>query len=190
MAWHYARYVQAVAAKGKAAYDLPMYVNAWLAGDDVTPGDYPSGGAQPRVIDIWKAAGTAIDIYAPDLYATPFSGWCKRYHRADNPLWIPETRGGAAGAANMFYAFGEHAAMGFSPFGIDGQDDANAELGASYSVIDQVAPAAARGAGQRRSAWISAGQEPSFGGVRYERLCRPREPRRDLRAKARMKALA
>lgn len=144
MAWHYARYVQAVAAKGKSAYDIPMYVNAWLAGDDVTPGDYPSGGAQPRVIDIWKAAGTAIDVYAPDLYATPFSGWCKRYHRADNPLWIPETVGGATGAANLFYAFGEHAALGFSPFGIDswndGRDETNEELGKSYSVMAQIAP--------------------------------------------------
>lgn len=140
MAWHYARYVQAVAARGKAAYAIPMYVNAWLAGDDVTPGDYPSGGAQPRVIDIWKAAGSAIDIYAPDLYATPFAGWCKRYHRADNPLFIPETNGGATGAANMFYAFGEHAALGFSPFGIDGMNDANEELGKSYSVIAQIAP--------------------------------------------------
>lgn len=140
MAWNYGRYVQAVAAKGKAAYDLPMYVNAWLGGEDTTPGDYPSGGPQPRVIDAWKAAGSAIDIYAPDLYATPFAGWCSRYYRADNPLWIPETRGGAAGSANMFYAFGEDAALGFSPFGIDEWNDANEELGKSYSVIAQVAP--------------------------------------------------
>ena len=140
MAWHYARYVQAVTARGKAAYDIPMYVNAWLGGEDVTPGDYPSGGAQPRVIDVWKAAGSAIDIYAPDLYATPFSGWCNRYHRADNPLLIPETNGGAVGAANMFYAFGEHAALGFSPFGIDGWIDQDEELGKSYNVIEQLAP--------------------------------------------------
>jgi beta-galactosidase GanA len=140
MAWHYARYVQAVAAKGKTAYDIPMYVNAWLGGEDVTPGDYPSGGAQPRVIDIWKAAGSAIDLYAPDLYATPFEGWCNRYHRADNPLLIPETNGGEAGAANMFYAFGEHAALGFSPFGIDGWNDKDDALGESYRVMEQLTP--------------------------------------------------
>ncbi|MGB2675934.1 MAG: beta-galactosidase [Candidatus Acidiferrum sp.] len=102
MAWNYARYVQAVTSKGKAAYNLPMYVNTWLAGEDTAPGDYPSGGPQPRVIDIWKAAGTAIDIYSPDLYAANFSYWANRYHREGNPLLIPETRGGTAGASNVF----------------------------------------------------------------------------------------
>lgn len=140
MAWHYARYVQAVAAKGKAAYDLPMYVNTWLAGEDVRPGDYPSGGPQPRVIDVWKAAGSALDIYAPDLYAPNFTAWCKRYHRNGNPLLIPETRGGADGAANVFYAVGEQAALGFSPFGIDSSLTGTDDLGKSYGAIAQLAP--------------------------------------------------
>ena len=119
MAWHYARYVQSVAAKGKAAYDVPMYVNTWLGGEDAFPGSYPSGGPQPQVIDVWKAAGSAIDIYAPDLYSPDVYGWARKYHRADNPLFLPETRGGEAGAANVFYILGEHAGIGFSPFGID-----------------------------------------------------------------------
>jgi len=140
MAWNYARFVQAVTSKGKAAYNLPMYVNTWLAGEDTVPGDYPSGGPQPRVIDIWKAAGTAIDIYSPDLYAANFSYWANRYHRDGNPLFIPETRGGAAGAANVFYALGEHAAMGFSPFAIDGFFEGTTDLGASYAAIASVAP--------------------------------------------------
>ncbi len=119
MAWNYGRYVQAVAAAGKAAYALPMYVNAWLGGGDTTPGDYPSGGPQPRVIDVWKAAGSALDLYAPDLYAADFYGWAGRFHRPDNPLFLPETNGGTAGAANVFYAVGEHSALGFCPFAID-----------------------------------------------------------------------
>jgi beta-galactosidase GanA len=123
MAWHYARFVHAVAAQGKAAYDLPMFVNTWLAGEKSKPGNYPSGGPQPRVIDIWKAAapasGPKIDIYSPDLYAPDFVGWSSRYHRHDNPLFIPETNSGAAGAANVFYAVGEHAAICFSPFAIE-----------------------------------------------------------------------
>jgi Domain of unknown function (DUF5597)/Beta-galactosidase len=119
MAWHYARYVDAVAAKGKAAYGIPMYVNTWLAGKDAVPGDYPSGGPEPRVLDIWKSAGASIDLYCPDLYAPDFASWSKRYHRADNPLFVPETRGYEAGAANVFYAVGEQGALGFSPFAID-----------------------------------------------------------------------
>ncbi|MGB6386903.1 MAG: DUF5597 domain-containing protein [Terriglobales bacterium] len=140
MAWNYARYVQAVTTKGKAAYNLPMYVNTWLAGEDVTPGDYPSGGPQPRVIDIWKAAGSAIDIYSPDVYAANFSYWATRYHRDDNPLFIPETNGGTTGAANAFYAVGEHAAIGFSPFAIDSFPEGTTDLGASYSAIASVSP--------------------------------------------------
>lgn len=140
MAWNYARYVQAVTAKGKAAYNLPMYVNTWLGGESNYPGDYPSGGPEPRVIDIWKAAGTSIDIYAPDLYATNFSWWSNRYHRVDNPLFIPETRGGTAGAANVFYAVGEHSAICFSPFAIDGFFEGTTELGESYSAIASIAP--------------------------------------------------
>lgn len=119
MAWQYAQYVNQVASKGKSAYDIPMYVNAWLAGKDTAPGDYPSGGPQPRVLDVWKAAGTSIDLCAPDLYAADFADWSDLYHRRDNPLFIPETNSGAAGAANVFYAVGEHSALGFSPFGID-----------------------------------------------------------------------
>jgi hypothetical protein len=140
MAWNYARFVQTVTARAKAGYNLPMYVNTWLAGEDTTPGDYPSGGPQPRVIDIWKAAGTAIDIYAPDLYAADFSHWSNRYHRDGNPLFIPETRGGTAGAANVFYAVGEHAAICFSPFAIDAFSEGTADLGASYAAVASIAP--------------------------------------------------
>jgi len=140
MAWNYARYVQHVTAKGKAAYNLPMYVNTWLAGEDVVPGEYPSGGPQPRVMDIWKAAGSAIDLYCPDLYAANFSYWADRYDRPDNPLFIPETRGGADGAANVFYAVGEHAVLGFSPFAIDGFAADAQDLGPSYDTIASIAP--------------------------------------------------
>jgi beta-galactosidase GanA len=159
MAWNYARYVQSVAAAGKSAYPLPMYVNAWLANQTDAPGAYPSGGPQPRVIDVWKAAGSALDLYAPDLYAADFSGWATRFHRPDNPLFIPETNSGSAGAAWVFYAVGEQSALGFSPFAIDNavtphpvhfpipvpdrsmeQAQGNIDLAASYAAILSIAP--------------------------------------------------
>ena len=144
MAWHYARFIQAVTARGKAAYDIPMYVNTWLAGDDTTPGNFPSGGPEPWVVDVWKAAGTAIDFYSPDLYDPNFGLWCKRYHRDGNPLFMPETRGGAAGAANVFYALGEEAGIGFSPFGIDSEIDPKGDLAASYELLAKLSPLIAR----------------------------------------------
>ncbi len=140
MAWHYARFIQAVTARGKAAYNIPMYVNTWLMGDDAPPGNYPSGCPEPRVIDIWRAAGRAIDFYAPDLYASNFQDWCKRFHRDGNPLFMPEARGGSIGAANVFYALGEEAGFGFSPFGIEDEADGKSELTASYAALDGFAP--------------------------------------------------
>jgi beta-galactosidase GanA len=131
MAWHYARFIQDVAAKGKTAFDIPMYVNTWLAGDDTAPGDYPSGCPEPWVVDVWRAAGSALDLYAPDLYDPNFMLWSRRYHRAGNPLYMPETRGGEAGAANVFYAIGEEAGLGFSPFGIDDEMDPKGPLAVS-----------------------------------------------------------
>jgi hypothetical protein len=148
MAWNYARYIQGVTAAGKAEYPIPMYVNTWLAGPHASPGQYPSGGPLPEVMDVWKAAGNAIDIYSPDIYAPNFAEWCDRYRRADNPLFIPETRGGAKGRANIFYAVGARETMGFSPFGIDSfldgdrpsELDTDNDLGKSYTVLMNLAP--------------------------------------------------
>ena len=140
MAWHYARFIQAVAAKGKAAYDLPMYVNTWLGSEEAKPGSYPSGCPEPWVMDVWRAAGTALDIYSPDLYAAEFVEWCRRYHRAGNPLFMPEARGGSTGAANVFYALGEEAGIGFSPFAIEDATDPKSDFAESYQALDSIAP--------------------------------------------------
>lgn len=140
MAWNYARFIQHVTAAGKAAYDIPMYVNTWLAGDDDTPGSYPSGCPEPWVVDVWKAAGSSIDIYAPDLYDARFTLWSQRYHRNGNPLYMPETRGGAEGAANAFYALAEESGLGFSPFGIDSDMDSKGPLADTYRLLETLTP--------------------------------------------------
>jgi len=55
------KYVGKVAEAGKAEYNIPMYVNAWLQQrDHAWPGTYPCGGPLPQVIDIWHA-GRARD---------------------------------------------------------------------------------------------------------------------------------
>jgi len=120
MAWRYARYMNDIAQAGKAVYPLPVYTNTWIVQpEDQGPGDYPSGGPEPLVLDVWKAAAPSIDVNAPDIYLPNFADWVGRFHRPDNPLFVPESRGDAAGAGNAFYAIGRHAALGYSPFGID-----------------------------------------------------------------------
>ena len=120
MAWNYARYMGHMTEAGKAEYPIPVYTNTWIIQpEDKGPGDYPTGCPEPLTIDIWKAGAPAIDINAPDIYLPNFNDWVGWFHRPNNPLFVPESRGDAGGAANAFYAIGQHSAIGYSPFGID-----------------------------------------------------------------------
>ncbi len=87
---------------------------------------------------MWRAGAPAIDLIAPDIYMPQFKWVCEQYHRMGNPLLIPETRGGALGAARSFYAFGALDAMCFSPFGIDGDYLIDEDLTRAYSILDQL----------------------------------------------------
>ncbi|MEH3105479.1 MAG: DUF5597 domain-containing protein [Sphingomonas phyllosphaerae] len=121
MSWAYATFIEKVTAAGKAEYALPMFTNAALIRPNYEPGQYNSGGPLPFAIDIYKAGAPSLDFLAPDIYFEDYSNWASQYARADNPLFVPEARGGAVGAANALYSFGSLAAIGFSPFGIDGE---------------------------------------------------------------------
>jgi hypothetical protein len=70
------------------------------------------------VLGIWKAAAPAIDILAPDNYQTDAASYLKvfdLYHRADNPLFVPET--GRPYKARFFFTALGLQAIGFSPSG-------------------------------------------------------------------------
>jgi hypothetical protein len=155
MAWQYATYIEHVAAAGKAQYPLPMYANAALIRPNYLPGQYNSGGPLPHSLDIWHAGAPSVDFLSPDLYFNEFAQWAGWYARTGNPLFIPEAQGGATGAANALYAYGHLAAIGFSPFGIDDQDNApldlagvtapgehpdSAALSDAYAVLAHLAP--------------------------------------------------
>jgi hypothetical protein len=138
MAWNYARFLEKVVQAGKAAYDIPMYVNAWLQQPNhAWPGTYPSGGPLPQVHDIWRAGAPDIDILAPDLYLEYFDDVCERFKRNGNPLFIPET---STNPANAIMAVGKYDTIGFSPFGIDGNRPIPPDLATVYSLLDQMAP--------------------------------------------------
>lgn len=143
MAWNYAKYTEKVASKGKLEYPLPMFVNAWLKQPSTGwPGKYPSGGPLPQVIDIWRAAAPSIDFISPDIYIDEFIWVCKEFTQSGNPLFIPETRGGEAGAARALYVFGEFSAGLFAPFGIDNDNfRTNDPLDEVYAVLQNISPA-------------------------------------------------
>ncbi|MDN4640164.1 DUF5597 domain-containing protein [Agreia sp. PsM10] len=144
MAHAYAGYIEAVASAGRSAFDVPLFVNAWLdnsASDspqpalsridpsDATtevafaggalPGSYPSGGPLPRVSSIWRTLAPTLDILAPDYYFGDPHTIFSDFTRASGHLLIPEMRRSTLGVGHMFLAIGEYDAIGVSPFGVD-----------------------------------------------------------------------
>jgi hypothetical protein len=122
-AWSVARYIQQVAAAGKAVYPLPMYVNAALR-DPIkpgAPGSYESGGPTDNVIPIYKVAAPAIDFVSPDIYMRETEQYLKvldLYRREDNALFVPETTASASFARFLFSVIGRQG-IGYAPFGLD-----------------------------------------------------------------------
>ena len=142
-AWHYARYVDTVARAGKTAYRLPMFVNAAQNRPGRTPGEYPSGGPLPHLLDVWKAGAPTIDFMSPDIYFPNFREIVGGYVRPGNPLFIPEANraGRVESGAEAFFAIGAHDAIGFSPFSIENIPESGMpRLANAYDVLHQLAP--------------------------------------------------
>lgn len=128
--YHQAKYINAIAAAGKAAFNIPLYLNVWIAYPPAelperaldNPGiGYPSGGAVQKMVGLWRALAPSLDMIGPDIYAsdTGFARQVMRaYERPDNPLWIPETGRSDDFGKLLFYALGD-GGIGFSPFGVD-----------------------------------------------------------------------
>lgn len=141
IAWHLARYTQQVAIAGKAIYPLPTFVNAALNRANLQPGQYPSGGPLPHLLDIWKAAAPAIDLRVPDFYNPDFTYWNDLYTSQGDALFIPEIRLDQNNGAKAFYAIGHYGALGFSPFSIDGTPQPEQEaIGKAYKLLRPLIP--------------------------------------------------
>lgn len=140
MAWHFAQYTNFVASQGKKEYNIPMYVNAALIRPGYKPGQYPSAGPLPHLMDIWKAGAPSIDFLAPDIYFKNFAEWLGKYDQKGNPIFIPEVDHRQS-VANAFYAVAQHNAMGYSPFAIEFVDNPEGnQFNRGYAVLHQLAP--------------------------------------------------
>jgi Domain of unknown function (DUF5597) len=177
MAYHIGRFIGEVAKAGKAELNLPMYANAWLGPQPNAelPGQWPSGGPVARVIDVYRAAAPSLDLIAPDIYVQDFKGTCALYTRSGNPLFIPEARDQAG---NLFWAFGNHAAMAWAPFGIE---DLNPEgqVAQAYALFSEMLPQLAdwQAAGKVKGILVLDGEQPqpvSLGGYQIALASRAR----------------
>lgn len=141
MAWAFGRYVEKVAAAGRAEYALPLYANAALIRPGYQPGQYPSAGPLPHLIDVWRVAAPTLDFISPDIYFPNFTEWADLYTRSGNPLFVPEALRSPEASVNNLYAFGACSGFGFAPFGIESMGEPAAGLlKASNDLIRQLTP--------------------------------------------------
>lgn len=152
MAYHYALYLNEVAAAGKKEYPIPYYTNMWMnyVGEDSDndfpivvggggmPGDYPSGGAVSNVMDIWMKFASNLDFLGPDIYLNDYPSSCSKYRHRNQPLFIPEQRRDDYGARRAWVAYGTYAAMGVAPFGIDTLEPATNPFTKHYGLLKSV----------------------------------------------------
>lgn len=140
MAYYYACYVEHLAkAARKILPDMPLYVNAAMNSRGRKPGEYPSAGPLAHLIDLWHCGAPTIDLLAPDIYDTGFKDWAAQYALPNNQLFIPESRCCENSGVRALYVFGEHHALGFSPFAIDQASPAEtASVTKAYALMRQL----------------------------------------------------
>lgn len=139
MAYHYALYAEHLAQAARSIYDMPLYVNAALNSRGRQPGQYPSAGPLAHLIDFWHAGAPSIDMLSPDIYDTGFKSWAEQYALPNNRLFIPESRCCENSGARAMYVFGEHQALGFSPFAIDQASTRETEsITKAYTLLQQL----------------------------------------------------
>lgn len=152
MAYHYALYVNEVAAAGKEQYPIPHYTNLWMnySGEDTDndfpiivggggmPGDYPSGGAVSNVMDVWMQFAPQLDFLGPDIYLNDYGRSCAKYRHKNQPLFVPEQRRDDYGARRIWIAYGSYVAMGVAPFGVDTVDPADNPFTKHYGLLKSV----------------------------------------------------
>lgn len=148
MALYYARYVEHLAKAARQIHDMPLYVNAAMNSRGRRPGEYPSAGPLAHLIDFWREGAPSIDLLAPDIYDTGFKSWAAQYAMPQRPqdggkvknrLFIPESRCCENSGVRALYAFGEHQALGFSPFAIDQASSAETvSVTKAYALLRQI----------------------------------------------------
>ncbi len=121
-AWQFSRYVENLLVAGKREYPLPMFANAALMRPNYQPGQYPSAGPLPHLLEVWRAGAPSLDMICPDIYFPNFMEWCSRYVRNGNPLFIPEMANSKRAPGNALFAISHFGAMGTGPFSIENAD--------------------------------------------------------------------
>ena len=185
-AYHVAKFVNTVAAAGKAVYPLPMAANCWLDKGG-KPGSYPTGGPVSKVHEVWDFCAPNIEVYCPDIYVPQFKAVCDEFTRRGGALFIPESATHSYCAPRLVYTLGHYHAMCYSPFGFDdigkpftaiqgflfGMDvsdpalktpQSSAEYAAFGQILREMMPMLAEAYGTDRLQAVSAETDPAIPG--------------------------
>ena len=139
MAYYYAKYVGRLCETARRYTQMPLYVHAAMNSRGRKPGQYPSAGPLAHLIDLWHCGAPQLLCLAPDIYDTGFKSWAAQYALPNNRLFIPESRCCENSGARALYAFGEHRALGFSPFAIDQASPGETEnITKAYALLRQI----------------------------------------------------
>jgi hypothetical protein len=86
------------------------------------------------------------------------------YKHTWNPLFVPESFAGVDGAANAFYAIGQHKALGYSPFGIDNKEEnpSATPVAKAYKVLEQLTPEIVKGQSENTIAGFTLTKKDSL----------------------------
>ena len=119
IAYYTAKYVNYVAERGKEGYDLPMSVNCWLDGKGAKAGKYPCGGPIAKVMEVWKYAAPAIDIFAPDNYLKEYYDMLDKFTKHGNPIYVPESKPRSFMMGRQLYIIGHYHGLCAATFGVE-----------------------------------------------------------------------
>ncbi|KAH8883081.1 family 35 putative beta-galactosidase glycoside hydrolase [Thozetella sp. PMI_491] len=152
MAYHYALYVDKVAVAGRKAYDLPLFTNVWMpkpgsgggmgniASGGNAPGEYPSGGATPTVLDVWHKFAPTLDFISPDIYEGDYAKICACYSHNERVLFIPEQRRDEVGARRTWEAIGAFHGLGACPHILQARSKPESIMGFYFDEPNQLHP--------------------------------------------------
>ncbi|MCD7998328.1 MAG: DUF5597 domain-containing protein [Clostridiales bacterium] len=132
-AYYVCKYIEKIAKRGKSIYDIPMYVNVWVreTTNRIAGIDYPSGGGTSLVLDLWKAFAPHIDCIAPDIYFESYEIYneiCSIYKRADNLLYIPESKANGNNGRHLLRMIEKHELSSVHCFAIDSIFDGKGDI--------------------------------------------------------------
>ncbi|MET3535744.1 GH35 family beta-galactosidase [Chryseobacterium limigenitum] len=169
--YYYAQYVEKLAKTARSIHNIPLYVNAAMNSRNRLPGEYPAGGPLAHLIDIWHAGAPSIDMLSPDLYDGDFTSWSAKYRLHHNPLFVPEIKMTQNNGVQAFYAFGEHDAIGYSPFSIENNSESGSKrLSEAYSKLKQLMPVLTKYQGQGQSKGLLFDQKNTERMINYDDL--------------------